>query len=151
MSAITHLIERGKEGKEERTEEAFYSLARMNTEDSSVATGQKPSGFNLKGERADLILGHKMSNRIQRKAGFLTLGTGQNKKPLALSPSLILLIRTSFSSCYSNWSLSLSGPHGDGLPLALRTRLMLKSVSLMPKTWTSVLIGLAEVRCSTLV
>lgn len=30
-----------------------------------------------------------MSNRIQRKAGFLTLGTDQNKKPLALSPSLI--------------------------------------------------------------
>lgn len=89
VSAITHLIERGKKGKEERTEEAFYSLARMNTEDSLVAKRQKPSGFNSKGERADLFLGHKMSKRIQRKAGFLTLGTGQNKKPLALSPSLI--------------------------------------------------------------
>lgn len=90
MCQRSHIwLRRGKGGTEERTEEAFYSLARMNIEDSLVAMGQKPSGFNLKGERADLFLGHKMSNRIQRKAAFLTLGTGQNKKPLALSPSLI--------------------------------------------------------------
>lgn len=118
MCQRSHIwLRKGKEGKEEQTEEAFHSLAWMNIEDSLVATGQKPSGFNLKGERADLFLGHKMSNRIQRKAGFLTLGTGQNKKPLAFSPSLIpknfiflLLFKLVLLPLWSTWRWTTLSP-----------------------------------------
>lgn len=88
--------------------------------------GQKPSGFNLKGQRADLFLGHRMSNRIQRKVDFLTLGKGQKKKPFALHPSLI---PSKGFSCYSNWTLFLSGPPGDRQFWAPGARLLIEGMT----------------------
>lgn len=88
--------------------------------------GQKPSGFNLKGQRADLFLGHRMSNRIQRKVGFLTLGKGQKNKPSALRPSLIPY---KGFSCYSNGTFFLSGPPGDRQYQAPGTRLHVEGLT----------------------
>lgn len=68
-----------------------------------------------------------MSNRIQRKAGFLTLGTGQSKKPFALPPSLIpnkgfvflLLFKLDTLPLWSTWPWTTPGPgtrpHVEGM------------------------------------
>lgn len=98
VSVITHLIEKGERGQGREGWRKDFTVWQewMYYRGFFGFKEQKPSGFNLKGQRADLFLGRRMSNRIQRKVGFLTLGKGQ-KKSYLLSVHLSSLIRASLA------------------------------------------------------